>query len=312
MSAVKSAFAQLKEQQDQPERQAALALELLRTQEDSQLMVAALRVLVDRPYRPARETLISLYQDISANGEINDPGGEKRSLILGALRQIAHRADSDLFEDAALTYEFLPPAFREESGPLRAAAIVGLNDFNDEAARFHAARILVEKYSDPMSGEPAVTAARVLASQDQVHNLYQYLYQVESELLPEVASECLRLLITVPSSLIPALIERFSQSKNDLILAGLFELLVNHHDGPFGQEFILSFMKESDRYDLYRYLVALVVAESRKSLLPLILPFLKFERDSTKARILIELLGPFEIDDDIAAILKYLKSVERR
>ena len=309
MSPIKSPYVQLKELQDLPQQQSLLALQLLQSEDDKQLLTAALKVLTTRPHADGRSPLIAFYNDLSTNGELSDPGGEQRALTMDALRQIADSADTPVFEQAAMTYEFLPPLFREEAGPLRAAAIVGLNDINESMARFHASRILVESYSDPMSGEPGATAARVLASQDQLHCLYQYVYQDLRCILPEVASECLRLLTPMPLSLIPGLIERLSNSDNDLILAGLFELLINHEDGPVGQEFIMAFLRDSKRYDLYRYLVALLVAESRNFLLPSALQIFKFEKDGQKAAILAELLSPLDYDLEISSVLDHLQGL---
>jgi hypothetical protein len=205
----------------------------------------------------------------------------------------------------------LPPSFREEAGPLRAAGVVALTEINDELARYHAARLLVETYTDPMSGEPAVTAARVLANQGQEQSLYQYLYQEPAASLPEITSECLRLLTSLSDSLIPGLVDRFLDSENDLILAGLFELLVCHSAGPLGQEYIYTFLKETNRYDVYRYVVALIVAESRNQLLPALLPAFRTETDIEKAAVLIELLTPFDSDSEINEIIEKLKQAER-
>lgn len=301
----------LKSLSDEPEEQAALALELLKIGDDRQLTLESLRVLRDVAYPSARSTLVDSYQQFAINGGKKDPGGQIRALIIHALGAIAHPGDGYIFENAALTYEFLPPAFREEAGPLRAAGIIALTEIDDESASFHASRLLVETYTDPMSGEPAVTAARVLASQGQEQALYQYLYQEPAVALPEITSECLRLLTSLPESLIPGLLDRFIDSENDLILAGLFELLVCHRAGPLSQDIILTFLKESDRYDVFRYVVALIVAESRNKLLPALLPDFRAESDKEKAAVLVELLAPLDSDSEINEIIVKLKRIVR-
>jgi hypothetical protein len=97
-----------------------------------------------------------------------------------------------------------------------------------------------------------------------------------------------------------------------LILAGLFELLVCHRAGPPSQDIIFTFLKETDRYDVYRYVVALIAAESRNQLLPALLAVFGTETDKEKAAVLIELLTPFDSDREINDIIVKLKLVVRR
>ncbi len=239
-------------------------------------------------------------------------GGQIRYLIIRALQPIAKPVDASLFEKAALTYEYPPPQFREEAGPLRLAGVTALADLDEELAAFHASRLLVEKSSDPMSGEPAVTAARLLAALDHSASLYQYLYQDPCETLPEIVSECLHLLTSISTSLVPGLIERFSSSDSDLVLAGLFDLLIGHDEGVQGEEFLASFLEESKRYDAYRYLIALIIAERRQDLLPALLPMLHFESDKEKIFILLDAFEPLKQDSEISKVVEDLRQVYRK
>jgi hypothetical protein len=163
-----------------------------------------------------------------------------------------------------------------------------------------------------MSGEPALTAARLLAALDHSASLYQYLYQDPDETLPEVVSECLHLLTTISTSLVPGLIDRFSSSNNDLILAGLFDLLISHDEGLQGEEFLISFLEESKRYDAYRYLIALIIAERRQDLLPTLLPILRFERNKEKVFILLDAFEPLNHDPEISKVIEQLRQVYRK
>jgi hypothetical protein len=165
----------------------------------------------------------------------------------------------------------------------------------------------MERYTDPMSGEPAITAAKVLGRVNFHTSLYQYLFQDVTQLIPEVASECLHHLTTVPISLIPGLIDRFGESENDLILAGLFDLLIGHESGVQGREYLLSFVESSKRYDAYRYLVALIISDSRGELLPTVLPLIKNEKDESKVFILIDAFDPLSFNKEIEQVLTKLK-----
>jgi hypothetical protein len=192
------------------------------------------------------------------------------------------------------------------------AGVTALADLDEELAALHASRLLVEKSSDPMSGEPAVTAARLLAILDHSVSLYQYLYQDPNETLPEVVSECLHLLTTISTSLVPGLIDRFSTSDNDLILAGLFDLLIYHFEGLQGEEFLISFLEESKRYVAYRYLIALIIAERRQDLLPTLLPILRLERDKEKVFILLDAFEQLKHDPAISKAVVKLRQVDRQ
>src|SRR5215211_7318202 len=57
-------------------------------------------------------------------------------------------------------------------GARRAAALVVLGEVDPTLAGFHATRLLHDSHTSPMSGEPAVTAARVLADVGQPLPLY--------------------------------------------------------------------------------------------------------------------------------------------
>ena len=282
------------------------------TNPNQQELIAVLQTLAENPCSQARSRLSDLFDEYASSGEVMDPGGQIRFWIIRALRPIAKPVDAPLFEMAALTYEYLPPQFREEAGPLRMAGVQALADLDEELAALHASRLLVEKSSDPMSGEPAVSAARLLASLDHSVSLYHYLYQDPNETLPEVVSECLHLLTTISTSLIPGLIDRFSTSDNDLILAGLFDLLISHYEGLQGEEFLISFLEETKRYDAYRYLIDLIVAERRQDLLPTLLPILQFERDEEKLFILLDAFEPLKHDPEISKVVEKLRQVYRK
>ena len=303
----KSLFQQLKGLHEEPDEQASVAVAMLEMDLNQQELLAAAQVLAEKPDPGARPRLVDLFYEFSKDGEVIDPGGELRSWIIRALQPVAKPVDSALFETAALTYEYLPPGFEEQAGSLRLAGVGALAHIDDELAAFHASRLLVEKSTDPMSGEPAVTAARILSRLDRLVPLYQYLYHDRQDTLPEIVSECLGLLTSISVSLVPGLIDRFSASDNDLILAGLFDLLLGHDAGLQDEDYLISFLKDTKRYDAYRYLIAMIIAERRQDLLPTALPVLRFERDKEKVFILLDAFEPMKTDPEISAAVEQLR-----
>ena len=134
--------------------------------------------------------------------------------------------------------------------------LVALAEVDEDLARFHAARLLVDPYVQPMSGEPAASAARVLGILGEQTVLWSYVFAQESPRYPEVTGECLRQLVVLPESLLGALIERYSEKPPSAVLLGLVDLLINHHTGPHGREFLtrqLQTTRDADILSLYRH-----------------------------------------------------------
>ena len=145
------------------------------------------KVLAKYPNPAAREPIRQLFEHFSADGRKRDPGAFTRRAVLDAWRHVALPADVPLILQAVNTYEFLPPGFKEDAILLRTGALLILNELDDTLAGFQATRLLVDGFSDPMSGEPALTAVRVLASQEQTLPLYLYAMQA-NELRSRYAS----------------------------------------------------------------------------------------------------------------------------
>jgi len=214
-----------------------------------------------------------------------------------------------LFVQAVETYEFLPPSFEEEGVLLRSAALLAINELDDRLARFHATRLLADDYTDRMSGEPAITAVRVLGTQDELLPLYYYVMQAEGRTLPDVVSEALRQLTNLPVDLLPGLIERYHETPQDVILLSLFDLLLEHSEGVQGRDFIIDFLRQTRRRAVYRYLVSIIVASSNELLLNDLLDAARFEQDRDKVDILVKAL---EIVSHVKEVAEFLELVAGR
>ncbi|NTU81351.1 MAG: hypothetical protein HGA45_18565 [Chloroflexales bacterium] len=167
---------------DDPEAQASYAATVLTTERRAQIVGPALAALEQQPLPEARPALLRLYAHLGADGTRHDAGGTFRASILRALRPWATIDDLPLLERAVTTYEFLPPGRSEEATPIRGAGLVALADLDPELAGFHAARLLVDIHTSRPSGEPAKTAAGVLAACSE--HLALYLYTLRSTSTP--------------------------------------------------------------------------------------------------------------------------------
>ncbi len=272
-----------------PPAQAAYAVTLLDGKQRKDVMQAALALLAARPDPQARQPILRLYARYAANKGVRDQGAYFRRALLEALRPLAVRADADLLAEAAATYEFWPPDFAEDAVLLRASALVVLSEVDDEQARFHAPRLLVDPYVQPMSGEPALTAARVLGALDELTVLWSYVFSSPAAPVAEVGAECLRQLVALPQSLLPAVLARFGEPATPLPLQlGLVHLLIHHHSGPYGRDFLRRRLLETRDADVYRYMAMSMIASGQEPLLADLLELAQSSQSRSKLEILAE------------------------
>jgi hypothetical protein len=119
-----------------------------------------------------------------------------------------------------------------------------------------------------MSGEPAVTAARLLAMRDQLLPLYGLVAGGGST--PEVRAECLRGLTGLPVSLVTRLLEQYHDEKDNTVMVGIFDLLLGHVSRAEFAGFIASYLDRTQSIDLYRFVVNSIVASRDPALTALL------------------------------------------
>ena len=263
-----------------PNEQGDYAASLLDKERDIEVVLAALAVLAAREDVRFRPVLLRKYQYCDHNGVRRDPGGSVRIAVLRALRPIAPHDDIPLLERVVSTYEFL---YGEAAGDLRAIALLLLNEVAPDLAGYHAVRLLVDEYTSMMSGEPAVTAVRVLAAQHQFPSVYGFVMQPQPR--PGEVAESLRSLTTIPSSLLPAVVEKYGPSEDEVVLLGLFDLLLTHEARPAYLRFMLEFLPTTSRYNIYRYLLIVLITSDDAVVMTQVEAMAEAEEDSYKVDI---------------------------
>lgn len=238
----------------------AIALALLKETTRRDTLRSTLQWLRENPQYGARSALIALYDQYASDKGAHDYGTYVRSDLVRALQPISRREDSTLFARALLTYEFPPPSFTEEAGQLRSAALVALAELDLDGARYHAARLLVDPYTDPMSGEPAVSAATTLAALDEGALLYSYICDPRNATRAEVTAECLRGLVRCDPDLLPDLIRRLGDPPQPVMLLGMIDLLLKHEAGVQQQEWLLGLVKSGSEEHL-NYLILTAISQ---------------------------------------------------
>ena len=296
----------LRELVNEPDTRAAYAVTLLQPKFGLEVVRAALRVLVARPYEAARPALVHLYDHYATQGVTRDPGTYVRSEIVRALRPIVEPADVALLERALLTYEFPAPSFKEECALLRSGALVTLAEIDDTRSRYHATRLLADPLTDPMSGEPALTAISVLAAQGELLPLYLYVTQDQTRMHAEVASASLRTLGALPPEAVAPLVACYAECTNPVLLVGLVDLLLAHPDLAVSQETLARLLVEVKDGDLYRYLATAMLAAGNAGLRRLVLDAADGILEVAKQAVLLEVLGEAGEGEDVRAALAKL------
>lgn len=275
----------------QPQAQSELAASLLDIKNGMEVVLAVLKMLEQTPVLSARPALLAAYAHFDQLGEKRDPAANLRAAILRAGRTVLLPADIPLLHQALTTYVFPPPARKEEGALLRSAALLALAEVDEALARFHAARLLVDEHTDPMSGEPALAAVRVLAALNDPLPLYAYVMQPPARLQSEVVSECLCNLTTLPVPLVAGLVERFGNSPIAGVLVGLFDLLLRHRAGIQQPEVLRAYLLNGQDVNALRYLATVMVASGQKEVVK---ATLAAEKKMERAKILRGALGVLE------------------
>ncbi len=289
-----------------PEGQRAFALQLLDAEKGVQVVQAALQVLQDNPSRDARPALLRQYAFRDTDGNRRDPGGYIRTEILRILRQDVRHEELPLFERATWTYEFMP-GHDEVCSSVRANALIALNEVEPTLAAYHAVRLLTDRHTARMSGEPAVTAARILASQSR--HLPLYGYAVGAGAVPEVIAECLRGLAVLPSTLLPPLVETYRNTDDEIVLIGLFDLILSHPAGAAHRDFVRQFLRETTLEDVHRYVVTAIVARREQDLIGDLVDLARSETNRRKRENLLEALSLVPNDRRVAAAARQLRAL---
>jgi hypothetical protein len=236
------------------EAQVELGLVLLGRAGNPEAIATAVGALGDSADPRIRQVIAQKYATLNAQLRRRDSGCFQRTALVRALRGRATTDDIALIETALWTQEIVGRF--DAATALRAAALITLNDVDPALAGFHAVRLLTDAHE--MSGEPAVTAARLLAMREELLPLYGLVASGSGT--PEVQGECLRGLTSLPVSLVTRLLVQFHNEKDSTVMVGLFDLLLGHAGRAAFAQFIGSYLDRTTSIDLYRFVVNSIVA----------------------------------------------------
>lgn len=236
------------------ESQVELGLALLSRAKSPEAIGSAVGMLEHSDDPRIRRTIVEKYAWLNGEPRRRDSGCFQRTALVRALRGHGTADEVPLLETALWTREIIGRF--DAASELRAAALVTLNEIDGALARFHAARLLHDAHE--MSGEPAVTATRLLASREELLPLYEIV--VMDDARAEVRAECLRGLTALPVSLVSRLLDRYRNEKDETVMVGLFDLLLGHQSRAAFGDFIAGFLDRTQSIDLYRFAVNSIIA----------------------------------------------------
>ncbi|MGH7919106.1 MAG: hypothetical protein ACREQM_04055 [Candidatus Dormibacteraceae bacterium] len=232
------------------------ALRRARLPEEVDAILAAL----DSDQHGIREALLDAYRRLAADPR-RDPGAGVRAALLRGLADRATSDDVPLLVEAVDTYLRVPPNWEEVAARLRAAALACLAQADPPLAAYHAAALLDD--AEALTGDPAVTAARVLGNLEILPPLYAHANAGEGG---QVVAECLRQLAGAPWLIVARLLDRFSLSDDEVVELGLIDMLLEHQDRARSTTPLLRLLCRA-RSDVFRYGAAALVARREVGLL---------------------------------------------
>jgi hypothetical protein len=265
--------------------QVELGMVLLGRAKNPEAIASATGMLADSADPRIRQVIAQKYETLNAEPRRRDSGCFQRTALVRALRGRATTDDVGLLETALWTHEIIGRF--DAASELRAAALVTLNDVDGALACFHGVRLLSDAHE--MSGESAVTAARLLTMRKQLLPLYGLVAAGGGT--PDVRSECLRGLTGLPVSLVTRLLEQYRDEKDATVIVGLFDLVLGHPSRPAFAGFIATFLDRTPSIDLYRFVVNSIVASRDPALIALLRRPDGPGENSPKGTVLREALG---------------------
>lgn len=258
-----------------------MAQELVATSRDLEVIRPALAVLGEANDPSLRPFLHEKYAWCETQPTRRDSSGFIRAGIIKALTPIIHVDDLPVLLRALATYQM--QGMYELCAELRAAALVALNDLDPDLAACHAARLLIDPQTS-FSGQPALTAAKVLGAQQNIAPLFALASWRTGR--SDVLAECLRQLTTMPAELMPPLVDRYRDEEDEEILLGYFDLLLGRVDSVAWADEIDTFLRTTTLLDLYGLVVTQIVASRNEPLIARLHTLAADESDPAKRPLL--------------------------
>jgi hypothetical protein len=245
-----------------PEQRREFATSLVERSRDLETLRAALAVLAEERDPDLRPLLHRKYAWCEESPSKRDSSGFIRAGIVRALHPIVQPADDPLLVRALTTYQM--QGMYELCAELRVAALRAMNDLDPDIAALFAARFLTDPLTS-FSGEPALTAIRLLAAQQRLEPVFALASWEEGN--GQLVGEALRSLVDLRADLVDLLVARYLESDDPQVTVGLFDLLLGHRERPRWHDTILRYLITMNDLDVYVIIVTSIAASRDEHLI---------------------------------------------
>jgi hypothetical protein len=241
------------------ERAAQVAIEVIAAERVHRALEPALRLIEGDPPTGARQPLRARYFDLAEDGLHRDADCELRASIVRILRQVDSRADHDIAEAGLRTIQITPYGGVDIAQPLRAESLLLLAQGDDERADYFAAEMLSDPHTSAFSGEPAVTAIRLLDQRRQWLPIWALARRPGLQV--DVLAQAFASLRRAPPDLqleaiadhLKAALARGEEGE-PVALVAAEAIVLNSLAG--GYELVVGVLKDTENVNLFRYLAS--------------------------------------------------------
>lgn len=236
--------------------------------------------------------LRQLDEDFDASGAKKDPGGNVRVEVLKVLWHLRSGEDMALALRARNTSE---RTLQGNGEMIRAAGLALLGALDPQRGCPEAVLVLGRDDSNPatessrMTGEPALTAVRLLASQQETNALLLYLLSDNSPNL-EVVGETLRGLTSLDFATLEPILIDLANREDDGLLVAVCDVLVELPPSPGLAPLVRKLLDAPSRGEVYEFIVSSIVASRRMDLVELVLESLPTEMSQKRLRSALDAL----------------------
>jgi hypothetical protein len=266
---------------DDPDERARLAVAIVERSRDLEALRPALAVLADRADAALRPLLHEKYGWCEASPAKRDSSGFIRAGIIRALTPIVQPVDRALLLRGATTYQM--QGMYELCAELRASALLAMDALDPDTAAALAARFLADPLTS-FSGEPALTAIRLLAAEQRLEPVFALASWPQSN--EQLVGEALRGLVDLDADLVDLLVDQHLASADPQVALGLIDLLLGHTARSRWHEPILRLVVTATDLDIYGIVVTSIVASRDEPLIQALRELAGGERDPVKRELL--------------------------
>lgn len=277
---------ELRDMAHDPDAQVTAALKAMRSSRHLDVVRTAIVIIGETRDAGYRDALYEKYEWCETQGTRGDSGGYIREAIVKALQPVVQPVDLPLLQRAMTTYQM--DGMYEVCAGLRAAALIAANDVDPAFATLFAARLLTDP-KNSLSGEPARTAIRVLAAQQELAPIFGLVSWGNAN--GETIAEGLRHLTALPASLVPLLVDQYRESEDEQVVLGLWDLLLGHPTRDEWVDELLRFLRTTTLMDLYGIIAIQVVASRSGPMIEALRELSRVERDPLRQQLLDQALA---------------------